>query len=101
MLLNSLPPETAETKNQRLPGPNRRTAAAAATPTASNTLRAGEPLPRIWPNDGSNRRAYRAMVRDTVAFMAAGLAAPAGRRTRERSARAALPDAGGGTDPGL
>ena len=49
--------------------------------------------------DGSNRRAYRAMVRDTVAFMAAGLAAPAGRRTRERSARAALPDAGGGTDP--
>jgi hypothetical protein len=46
--------------------------------------------------DADNRRAYRAMIRETIAFMAAGLGAPGGRapsrrRTPNRPAPAAAP----------
>lgn len=56
MLHNKAPLVAPDTNTHTDPvGPNRRTAAPAATPIASNASATGDPRDSIGPNDGSNR----------------------------------------------
>jgi hypothetical protein len=55
VLANNNPPEAPATNSHNWPGPNRRVAAAAATPLASKASASGDARASIGPNSGSRR----------------------------------------------
>lgn len=87
VLDNKAPPVSTDARRHAGRGPSRRTAAAAATPTAATASPNGDPAGSIAPSDGSNAAAHR------VKWARIRSAATAKQRSQPRTVDAGTPEA--------